>query len=199
MWVLFYISYACVFKLINKHGYYGTNELVHLWMNASISSLIAKTSWFIWFWNINIMFILLGRQIWTYIVIFNLTFSIQNLYHDAFAVVKLVQRLIHTIDMLNSSVPIKDERFLLRSPWETTAFVWIRLANLKSLKNVKLLFLLLVQQLTIRLKEKREKHPAPVILAGSMLTVNLLSLRKTKGLSLIFLYNNNSFDVCVQI
>ena len=100
------------------------------------------------------------------------TFLQNNVYHDTFAVVKLVHRLIHTIDMLNSSVPIKDERFLLRSPWETTAFVWIRLANLKLLKNVKLLFLLLVLQLTtVRLKEKREKHPAPLIVAGSMLTI----------------------------
>ena len=74
--------------------------------------------------------------------------------------------------MLKSSVPIKDEKFLLRNPWETTAFVWIRLANLKLLKNVKLLFLLLVLQLTtVRLKEKREKHPAPLIVAGSMLTI----------------------------
>ena len=69
--------------------------------------------------------------------------------------------------MLKSSVPIKDEKFLLRNPWETTAFVWIRLANLKLLKNVKLLFLLLVLQLTVRL---RENHPV-LIVAGSILKI----------------------------
>ena len=89
------------------------------------------------------------------------------LYYDAFAFVIVIHILIYDIAMLNSPVPIKDERFLLRSPWETTAFVWIRLANLKLLKNVKLLFLLLVLQLTVRL---RENHPV-LIVAGSIRTI----------------------------
>ena len=91
----------------------------------------------------------------------------RTLYYDAFAFVIVIHILIYDIAMLNSPVPIKDERFLLRSPWETTAFVWIRLANLKLLKNVKLLFLLLVLQLTVRL---RENHPV-LIVAGSIRTI----------------------------